>query len=163
MPIPWKLIGYLAAAAALAGILWWVQGRIRVSYQAELERDAAIATHRTYVDAVQASAAIAAGKLERDQQNDVEFAGRITALENDNAELSRILAGTPASVEVVDDQGKHRVAINPDWWLCLSAGLSRDAADVAACKTSAGDGGSERRWPGASVQVPADVSEPAPR
>lgn len=39
--LSFKVIGYLLAAAALAGALWWVGNRIRVSYEAELERDAA--------------------------------------------------------------------------------------------------------------------------
>lgn len=163
MPIPWKLIGYVAAAAVVMTILWWTQSRIRVSYQAELERDNERAEYVAYRDAVQASAAIAAGKLERDQHDDAEHGARITELQNANAELSRILAGTPASVEVVDDQGNHRVAINAPWWLCNSARFTRDAADVVACKASPGNGEAERRGPGAGLQVPPGVQEPAPR
>lgn len=45
--IPWKLIGTITAGLVLAAVLWWIGNRIRVSYEAEAERDQARAELKT--------------------------------------------------------------------------------------------------------------------
>lgn len=141
--VPWRLIGTVVGVALIAGFLWWAQGRIRISYIAERERDTAIATHASYKELVTANAIRAIARMERDQTDDAAMAARITQLTNENAELARLAAGVPATVEKPDANGVPRLAINDLWWLCNSAILTRDPADAAACKARAGAGAPE--------------------
>lgn len=138
--IPWKLLGYGIAALALAAVLWWVSSRIRVSYQAEQERDAAVANLAGYRESVETQARVAAAQQIKDQKNDAALTSRLAALEADSAALHRALMSIASTVERTDANGVRRLAINPDWWLCHSSELTRDAADAAACKAHSSDG-----------------------
>lgn len=84
--IPWKLIGIVAAAALLTWAGVWVTHRIQVSYQAELERDAALADLTT--------------EREQNAANIGKIAGRITFTEALGKDLSAKLAG-------IDDRFNH--------------------------------------------------------
>lgn len=139
--IPWRLIGIVAAAALLAWAGIWVTGRIRVSYQAELERDTAIATHADYKAKAEKAAAEASALAERDALFDANTAARIEALEGQRDRLARMLARINPVAETHDANGNPTVAINPDWWLCLSTHVTRDPADAVACEARAGAAG----------------------
>lgn len=139
--IPWKLIGIAAGALALTAILWWVQARIRVSYQAEQQRDAAIANLSSYQASVETAARLAAVQQAADQKADAALASRMDALQADNEALRRAVSRIPSTVEKPDANGVPRLAISGDWWLCRSSQLTRDAADAAACKARAGAAG----------------------
>lgn len=134
MGIPWKLIGIVAGAAAIVAVLWWTQSRIRISYQAEQQRDAAIATHAAYKAAVQEGAAVWAAKFQRDQEADVALNTEVERLEDERASLDRATDTKKPSVEKTDANGVTRLSINPDWWLCVSTYVSRIPADAAACE-----------------------------
>lgn len=140
IPIPWRLVGYLAGAAALVMVLWWVQSRIRVSYQAEQQRDSAIASLTTFRESVARAARVAAAQRELDQKADAALNARMAALQAENEAIRRALTRLKATVETTDAQGHTRVAIDPDWWLCVSTFVTRDPADSAACEARSGAG-----------------------
>lgn len=77
--IPWKLIGTIAAALVLAAVLWWVGNRIRVSYEAEAERDQAKAELKT--------------EREQNSANLVKIADRVDSTERITKGLSTRVAG----------------------------------------------------------------------
>lgn len=139
--IPWRLIGIGAAALVLAAVLWWVQARIRVSYQAEQERDTAIASLSAYQASVETAARVAAAQQLSDQKADAALVARLGSLESDNEALRRALARIPSTTEKPDANGVPRLAIAADWWLCRSSQLTHDPADVAACAARAGVAG----------------------
>jgi hypothetical protein len=161
--IPWKLIGYGLAALAVVGILWWLQSRIRISYQAEQERDAAIEQHQSYKAAVQASAAVVAGKLARDQQDDADHSAKIEQLDAEADRLRAAASKPKPTVETTDENGVARVSINPVWWLCNSALLSGDPADTAACEARSGSAAVQPRERAPRLQVQAGVLQPQAR
>lgn len=138
--IPWKLIGIVAGAAAVAAILWWTQSRIRISYQAEQQRDASIATHAAYKAAVQEGAAVWTAKFQRDHEADVALNTEVERLETERASLDRATDTKKPSVEKTDANGVTRLSINPDWWLCVSTFVSRIPADAAACEADPSTG-----------------------
>ncbi len=144
IPLPafsWRLAGILAGVAVIALALWWAQGRIRISYQAEQERDAAVANLASYQLAVETAARVAAAQLAADQKADAAMASRLTALQAENEALRRALARIPSTVEKPDANGVPRLAVAGDWWLCVGTFVSRDPADVAACKARSGVAG----------------------
>lgn len=140
-PIPWRLIGIAVGVLAIVGGLWWVQHRISISYSAERERDTAVANLTNYQAAVETAARVAAAQLATDQKADAAMASRMTALQADNEALHRAASLIPSTVEKLDAHGVPRLAIAGDWWLCRSSQLTRDPADVSACKARAGDAG----------------------
>lgn len=161
--IPWKLIGYGVAALAVVGILWWLQSRIRISYQAEERLEAKTAEHDAYKAAVQASAEVVAGKLARDQQDDADAAAKLETLDAE-ADLLRAAASRPKpTVEKPDENGVPRLSINPVWWLCQSALLSGDPADAAACEARSGSAAVQPGERASRLQVQAGVRQPAAR
>jgi uncharacterized membrane-anchored protein len=144
IPLPafsWKLVAKIAAVLAVLLVLWWVQSRIRVSYQAEAERDAISATHAAYKAMAQAMAAAAAKRMEADAAADKAHTARVDVLNTENEGLRRLLAGTPATVESSDANGNRRVAINPCWWLRVSGFVTRDPASTAPCEAGSSAGG----------------------
>jgi hypothetical protein len=138
---PWKLAAGVAAAAVVAAVLWWAQARIRVSYQAEQERDAIAEQFGGYRELVESNAIRASARMELDGKADAETAVRIENLEVERARLARAVARIPSTVEVPDENGRPVLRIAGDWWLCVSAFVSRDAADAAACEALAGAAG----------------------
>jgi hypothetical protein len=139
IPTPWRLIGIGVGVLVLLASLWWVQARIRVSYQAEQERDQAVAQHKAYRESVQAMAARTAQRMELDGIADTETAQRIESLEAESLRLAASLDRIPATVETPNENGTPRVSINPRWWLCLSNHVVRDPATTAACEAGSGD------------------------
>lgn len=139
--LPWRLIAKGVGILLVVAGLWWAQARIRVSYQAEHERDAAIEQHAAYREAVQASAIRAVARMEIDAAADAETADRIEKLESEAAGLRLAASRIPSTVEKPDAKGVPRLAINGPWWLCVSSHLTRDAADVSACEAGSGVAG----------------------
>jgi hypothetical protein len=139
--IPYRLIAYGAAAIALIAILWWVQARIRVSYQAEQERDAAVANLSAYQRAVETNARLAALKQAEDQAADAAMSRRVDALRNDNDKLRATLALLRTTVERTDANGNRSAAVSGLYWLCVGTAVSRDPTDTAACQAGTGPAG----------------------
>jgi hypothetical protein len=142
IPLPafsWGLAAKLAAIVGVVAALWWAQGRIRVSYEAEQKLGAAIEQHASYKELVEANAIRAVARMQADAVDDAALATKIDALEAEREDLKRAGQRVPATVEKPDANGVPRLAINDAWWLCRSALLTRDSADVAACKARAGD------------------------
>lgn len=139
--IPWRLIGALVAVGLLAWGAMWTVGRIRVSYQAEQERDTAIANHKAYVTEAERKAEAATEQQAKDQAADKVTAERLDKLADEVGRLRRAIAGIKPTVEKTDASGNPRTAINPDYWLCVSTYVTRDAADTAACEARAGASG----------------------
>lgn len=140
IPITWKLAG---AAIGVGLLVWaglWITGRIRVSYQAEQERDAAVANHAAYKTLVEGAAARAAARMELDALADADLASRIDALDDERRRLAAAVSSIKPTVEKPDENGVPRVAIDPRWWLCVSTFVTRDPADAAACEADPGTG-----------------------
>lgn len=140
IPIPWKLVGAAVGVALLAAILWWVQARIRVSYQAEQERDAAVANHTAYKSLVEGAATRAAARMELDALADADMNAKIEALDDERRRLAAAVSSIKPTVEKPDANGVPRVAIDPRWWLCVSTFVTRDPADAAACEADPSTG-----------------------
>lgn len=140
-PIPWRLIGYAAAALVLVLSLLWVGKRIRVSYQAEQERDTAVANLATYRNAVETAARVAAAQKAKDEAADAAMSTAMDRIRNDNDKLRGLIARLSSTVERTDAQGTHSLAVSANWWLCVSTAVSRDPTDTAACEANAGPSG----------------------
>lgn len=138
--IPWGLIAKGGAVLALVLALWWIQSRVRISYKAEHERDAAVLNLANYRASIETRDRIAAAQQAADQKADAELTSRLVALQADNEALRRSIARVAATVEKPDANGVPRLAVNPMWWVCLSTAVSRDAADTAACQARASTG-----------------------
>jgi hypothetical protein len=139
-----RLIAYGVALLAVAGAAWWFVATLEKAN----ERDQAIADREQlqvefdgYRELVQTSAIRAVAALERDAGDDRELAEQLDALDRENARLRWLASLPPATIEVPDANGNPSVRINPVWWLCTSALVSRDPADMAACEARAGDAG----------------------
>lgn len=138
--IPWRLVGACVAVGLLVWGALWLGRRVRISYQAEEQRDAAIANLDAYRASVEAAARVAAAQLAKDRAADAALTARIADLQFELETLRRALARIPATVEKPDANGVPRLAIHPDRWLCWAAQLGRHPADIAACQARAGDG-----------------------
>jgi hypothetical protein len=136
--ISWRLIGVVVAVGLLVWGAMWTVGRIRVSYQAEQERDAAIENHKAYAAEAERKNAAATKQGTVDGAADTKTAQRIESLNSELADIRRLLAGMKPTVETQDAEGKTRVAISGDWWLCTSTFVTRDPADTATCEARAG-------------------------
>ena len=139
--IPWRLIGVLVAVGLLAWGAMWTVGRIRVSYQAEQERDTAIANHAAYVTEAERKATAATAQQAKDQAADAKTAAKLELLATEVDRLRRAIAGIKPTVEKTDENGRTRVAVRDDWWLCVTTFVTRDAADTATCEARAGASG----------------------
>ncbi len=135
-----RLIAYGLAGVALVAILWWVQSRIRVSYQAEQQRDAAVANLATFRRSVEQEARRAAEQQAVDRKEDQALTARLDALRGENEALSRALRRAASTVER-PREGTTCPVISHHWGVCFAASIGRDPADVAACKAGAGDAG----------------------
>jgi hypothetical protein len=138
--IPWRLIGYGVAALVILSVLWWLQSRIRISYQAEHRAKAAETNLANYRRSVETQARVAHAQQIEDQKKDAALTAHLAALEADNAAIRRALLRMSSTVEKPDAEGVPRLSVNPDAWLCVSTFVSRDAADRAACEARAGTG-----------------------
>jgi hypothetical protein len=131
IPLPafsWKLVAKIAAVVAVLLILWWVQSRIRVSYQAEAERDAAKAALTQYEAAVTAREKQAAAERARAALRSAGLAvtvakasGEIDALRNQHVQ-SVVYREKPSQGGVCRDP-----RIGPEW-----VGVWNQTADVAS-------------------------------
>ena len=139
--IPWGLVARAAAVLGFLLVLWWVVGRIRVSYTAEKERDIAVSNLGKYRARVQVQARRFAKQQAVDQKADEALTSRLNKLQDENDHLKRVISRMATTVETTDAQGNRRISINPDLWLCVSTFVSRDAADIAACEARSGASG----------------------
>jgi hypothetical protein len=115
--IPRRLIGVGVGVLALAGVLWWAQGRIRVSYQAELERDAA----KSELKAEREQNAANIGAIAQDIADREVDAGKLFGrLDEINARFDGLQLNLPPPAALVQrsevpGEPCPRVGISPDF------------------------------------------------
>lgn len=129
--VPWRLVGIVAAAAAI-GLLLWRVGAWREGY---LERDQAVADLAAYGDAVAARDAHAAKDREDDGKRREALA---LALETARAEIEDLSKHPIVSVvyrdKVVNGHSCPDPRVGPDW-----IRLHNETADVATRAVSRPD------------------------
>jgi hypothetical protein len=131
IPLPafsWKLVAKIAAVLAVLLVLWWVQARIRVSYQAEAERDAAKAALTQYEAAVAEREKKATAERARAA---LRSAGLAVTLAKVSGEIEALRSQPIQSVVYREKPAQGGVCrdprIGPEW-----VGVWNQAADVAS-------------------------------
>lgn len=157
---PWRLAGYGLVALAASGILLGGFLSVRGAYKAkgrlaatELALEASEKSFEGYRKASEQAMAAWAAQDARDKAQDAALAARLDAIETAADELRLAASRIRPTREVRNEDGTVSARIDPDWWLCVSASASGDAADAAACKARA-DAAVRPAEGGAGVQVP---------
>lgn len=135
--IPWRLIGILVGVGLLAAALWWVTNRIRVSYEAEAQRDAA----RAELVTERAQNAANIGKIATDLSEREAAAGlllgRMDALD---ARFNGLLLNLPPPDKLVSSQEVPgapcpRVSIGPEFFRVFNEAGAPAGAGPAEAQT----------------------------
>jgi hypothetical protein len=134
--IPWRLVGALAGAALILWAAWWVTNRIRISYQAELERDAAQAELKTEREQNAANIGAIAQDIADRESDAGKFFGRFDAIE---ARFDGLQLNMPQPAALVQ---KAEVPGEP----CPRVGVSSDFVGVFnSASTEAGSAEAKAR------------------